>query len=146
MCDPVQTTVQQSILSNQEQVERQNQVKSEKQQPSVNPETASLVRRLLRQKREPNRLGDWVQGDELETADFEEIDLAVAQTERCHYLYRINHDEPKTIEEVFSGKETEKWQEDADKNCLFMETLFEVIEITKVLLRFFNFSIISVPN
>ena len=66
-----------------------------------------------------------------EVADFEFIDLAVAQPERCHYLYHINHDEPKTTEEDFSGKETEKWQEAADKeyNSLINMRTWDLVKL-----------------
>ena len=121
-CDPVTTPVQQSSSSNHEQDESQNQ------QPAENSEPAPVIRRSLHKRKEPNRLGDWVQGDEL---DFEEIDLAVAQPERCHYLFHINQDEPRTIEEAVSSKESEKWQEAANKeyNSLLNMDTWELVKL-----------------
>ena len=108
-CDPVTTPVEHSSSSNHEQDESQNQ------QPAENSEPQPVVRRSLHKRKEPNRLDDWVQGDELDVTDFDEIDLAVAQPERYHYLLHISQDEPRTIEEAVSSKENEKWQEAADK-------------------------------
>ena len=124
-CDPVPTPVQQSSTSNHEEVE------SQIQQPADNSEPAPVVRKSLRKRKEPNRLGEWVQGDEIDATEFDEIDLAVAQPERCHYLFHISQDEPKTIDEAFSSKESEKWQEAADKeyNSLVNMDTWELVKL-----------------
>ena len=124
-CDPVPTPVQQSSTSNLEEVE------SQIQQPADNSEPAPVVRKSLRKRKEPNRLGEWVQGDEIDATEFDEIDLAVAQPERCHYLFHISQDEPKTIDEAFSSKESEKWQEAADKeyNSLVNMDTWELVKL-----------------
>ena len=85
----------------------------------------------MRKRKEPNRFGDWVQSDELDVTDFDEIDLAVAQPERCHYLFHISQDEPRTIEEAVSSKESEKWQEAADNeyNSLVNMDTWELVEL-----------------
>ena len=82
-------------LSNLEEVESQNQ------QPADNSEPAPAIRRILRKRKEPDCLGDWVQSNELDISDFDDIDLAVAQPERSHYLFHISQDEPRKIEEPF---------------------------------------------
>ena len=124
-CDPVPTPVQQSSSSNLEQVESQSQPSAD------NSEPAPAIRRSLRKRKEPNRFGDWVQSDELDVTDFDEIDLAVAQPERCHYLFHISQDEPRTIEEAVSSKESEKWQEAADNeyNSLVNMDTWELVEL-----------------
>ena len=79
-CDPVPTPVQQSSSSNLEQVESQSQ------QSADNSEPAPAIRRSLRKRKEPNDLGDWVQSD---VTYFDQINLAVAQPERCQYFTSV---------------------------------------------------------